>query len=168
MPSVESRATFPGMTTPAVRLSRLWGRLRPLPGGRWLMSRAFGRAVPYSATVGATIQELEPGFCRIAVRDRRRLRNHLGSIHAVALVNLGEMTSGLAMTMAMPPGVRGIVTSLAASFPKKARGALVAEARVTVPEVGGDPIDHQVETSIRDAAGDVVCSVKTRWRLART
>lgn len=150
------------------RLATLWTRCAGLPAGRWIFSRLFGWHVPYSGSIGATVQNLDSGYCRITVRDRRALRNHLRSVHAVALVNAGEMTSGLAMTMALPPEIRGIVTSIAANYPKKARGQLTATARVTVPPVGDSPVDHRVETIITDPTGDVVCHVSTIWRLART
>lgn len=149
------------------RLAALWSRCRGLPGGPWLFSRLLGRAVPYSGSINATIRELEPGRCRATLIDRRALRNHLDSIHAVALVNLGEMTSGLAMTMALPREVRGIVTEIGATYLKKARGTLSAEAVVTIPPVGPVAVDHRVETLISDAAGDVVCRVFTVWRLER-
>jgi acyl-coenzyme A thioesterase PaaI-like protein len=132
-----------------------------------MFSRIFGWFVPYSGTVGATIEELEPGRCRAVIRDRRRLRNHLESIHAVALANVGELTSGLAMTLALPDQIRGIVTELRASYLKKARGTLTALAEVTVPDLAGGPIDHRVETVITDQAGEVVCRVATVWRLER-
>ena len=95
---------------------------------------------------------------------RRKVRQHLGSVHAVALVNLGEVTSGLAMLMALPPGVRGIVTRLSAEYFRKARGTLTAEARVTVPEVSG-PTEHAIEARIADSTGTEVCQVQAVWRL---
>lgn len=149
------------------QLANLWLRCAGLPAGRWIFSRLFGWFVPYSGSIGATVQDLGPGYCRITVRDRRALRNHLRSIHAVALVNAGEMTSGLAMTLALPSDIRGIVTGLAAEYPKKARGLLTATARVTVPPVDALPVDHQVNTVITDQTGDIVCRVSTIWRLAR-
>ena len=149
-------------------LDRLWKRCAGLPGGTWLFSRAFGLAVPYSATIGSRVVALEPGYCKTLLRDRRGPRNHLALIHAVALVNLGEMTSGLAMTMALTADVRGIVTTIGADYLKKARGTLTAEARVTVPPLGPEPQNTRVETIISDAAGDVVCRVFTIWRLARS
>ena len=145
-------------------LFRAWNRLRPLPGGTWVFSRLLGWKVPYTGSIGAHVRELGPGHARITLRDRRAVRQHLGSVHAVALLNLGEVTSGLAMLAALPSGVRGIVTRLSAEYPKKARGLLTAVSRVTVPAVT-EPVEQVVTADITDAWGDLVCRVTAVWRL---
>lgn len=151
-------------SAPTARIAALWTRLSPIPGGRWLFARLLGRMVPYSATIGARVEHLEPGHARLTLRDRRRVRNHLGSIHAVALTNLGELTSGLALVTAVPH-LRSIVTRLETSFHHKARGPLTAVCRAEPPTVT-EATDHVVQADIHDAGGVCVAEVRATWRLS--
>jgi acyl-coenzyme A thioesterase PaaI-like protein len=150
---------------PGARLLALWRRLEGRAGGRWLFSRLLGRGVPYTGALGARVLELEPGRTVIELRDRRGVRNHLGSIHAVALTNLGELASGLALLSSLPPSVRGIVTRLGVEFVKKARGRVVARCRSELPAVEAT-VDHEVTAEITDEQGDVVARVTACWRLS--
>jgi acyl-coenzyme A thioesterase PaaI-like protein len=145
-------------------IASVWAQTSRLPLGRQLFSRFVGRMAPYTGTMGATVLELRDGLCRTELRDRRGVRNHLSSIHAVALVNLGELTTGLAVMHAVDGRGRGIVTRLDTEFLKKARGTLTAEARVEVP---CEPGRHEVVVTgeVKDAAGDVVSRTRASWRI---
>ena len=153
------------MPDPVTRILTAWKRLHRLPAGTWLFSRLLGFVVPYSGTTGAHVRELRPGFARVTLADRRHVRNHLDSIHAVALANLGELASGLAMISGLPPGVRSIVTRLEIEYLKKARGTLTATADVSIPDVAA-PIEHIVRASITDGSGDLAARIAVTWRLS--
>ena len=154
------------MSAPGERLRASWHRLSSLPGGKMLFSLLVGWMTPYSGTIGARVAELEPGWCRVTLRDRRRVRNHLASVHAMALANLAEMASGLAVLVGLPPGVQGIVTGFSISYLKKARGLVTAECRVSG---GGLNVTteqvYEAPVSITDTQGDVVAHATARWRL---
>ncbi|MFQ5525327.1 MAG: hotdog fold domain-containing protein [Thermoanaerobaculia bacterium] len=151
--------------SPGQRLLARWNRLRGIPGGKALFSYMVGRGAPYTGTIGARIAELEPGYVKAELRDRRKVRNHLRSVHAVALTNLGEVASGLATLTALPTSVRGIVTNLSTEYTKKARGRLTAECRSQVHDVE-EPTPHEVEAVIRDRSGDEVARVRVTWLLS--
>ncbi|MGD9253876.1 MAG: hotdog fold domain-containing protein [Holophagae bacterium] len=132
-----------------------WDRAKGTAMGRWLFSRAVGRFAPYTGTIGARVEGIEPGRARVAMRDRKAVRNHLRSIHAVALTNLLELTGGLAVIAALPAGARMIPLRIEIEFIKKARGTVAAESRCDIPS----SVDHgelPSAVTIRDGGGDEV------------
>ena len=152
------------MRSPGPTLLRLWQRLLPLPGGSWLFSRFFGWRVPYSGSVRPHIRVLAPGHAEVEIPDRRANRQHLGSIHAIALLNVAEQASGLALLTGLPDGIRGIVTQISMQYLKKARGTIRAVSRVVAPAVTGD-IEFDVTVDCLDRSGDTVARATVRWRL---
>jgi acyl-coenzyme A thioesterase PaaI-like protein len=122
----------------------------------------LGLTIPYTGSIHPLVLELRPGYAKVQMRDRRAVRNHLHSIHAIALMNLGEVTTGLAMTLAMPDGARGIVTGLSMEYVKKARGLLTAEC--TAPPFDASvSAQHDFHADIVDASGDVVARATAHW-----
>jgi acyl-coenzyme A thioesterase PaaI-like protein len=152
------------MQSPGSVLLRLWRRLRPLPGGRWLFARIFGWLVPYSGSVRPRILVLEPGHAEIEIRDRRANRQHLGSMHAVALLNVAEQASGLALLTSLPAGIRGIVTHISMQYFRKARGTIRATCHVSAPTVTQD-MEFDVAADCVNHTGDLVARATVRWRL---
>jgi len=151
-------------SSPGTRLLNLWRKLKPLPAGEWLFAKVFALSVPYSGSVKPRIKLLEPGHAEVEIPDIRANRQHLGSVHAIALMNVAEMASGLAMLVGLPDGVRGIVTTLSMTYHKKARGTIRAVSRVTVPTVTEDQ-DFEVIAECVDPSGAVVATGRVTWRL---
>lgn len=156
------------MEAPGERIFALWRTLDRWPGGDRVFSFLLGRMVPYSGGVRPRVRTLEPGRCRVQVKERRRVRNHLDSVHATALATAGELATGLATLTAIPPGVRGILVALEAEYEKKARGVLTASCRTEVPDaVGPDgSAEHRAVAEIRDEEDDRVATVRATWRLS--
>lgn len=135
-------------------LVRAWKLLRSVPGGKKLFSMAIGFYVPYTGSISPRVQTVHDGFAEVAMADQRKVRNHLNSIHAVALANLIELTGNLALYSGMPPNGRFIVKELNVSYEKKARGRVVAESDTPTLDTT-EEAEFEIDVTIRDSEGDV-------------
>jgi len=143
-------------------LQKTWDRLQSVPKAGHIFGRLVGRMAPYSGTINPIVRDLKRGYARVEMRDRKKVRNHLKSIHAVALMNLAEVSSGLAFTYSLPPKTRAILTGLEIEYTKKARGTLTAECTCEIPETN-ERAEYVIEVVTRDTAGDIVTRAHAKW-----
>jgi acyl-coenzyme A thioesterase PaaI-like protein len=141
-----------------------WKKFSKYPGGKLIFGWLLGFYIPYSGSITAEILELEKGYSKVLMRDRRRLRNHLHSVHAAALMNFAELTSGLAFISGLGKNMQGIVTHFEMNYLKKGRGDLIAEAKSDFVDEAGEK-QCQIEAIIRDSKQDIVARGRATWSI---
>lgn len=148
-----------------MQLLSIWKKLHKKPLGPWLFGKMVAYKVPYTGSMKSTVSMLEPGRAEVLLKDRRRVRNHLDCIHAIAQMNLAEFCSGLAMLTLLGPKTRGIVTQLSMTYHKKARGTLTAKSVCEPFELTG-PKEITVKAQIFDMDGDLVSEAQAFWKVS--
>ncbi|WP_305805676.1 hotdog fold domain-containing protein [Stenotrophomonas sp. YIM B06876] len=138
------------MSTPLLSLYR---RITRWPAGHWLFSRAVCFKAPYFASISPLVTLLEPGRCEARIRQHRRISNHIGTVHAIALCNLAELGGGLMVDASLPRDMRWIPRGMEVKYQAKARGVLKAVATPALPIVSAaSGYDLPVKVSVTDAA----------------
>lgn len=139
------------------RLLELYRRMRRWPGGSWLFSRAVCFRAPYFSSIAPRVAVLEPCRCEAVMEHRRRVTNHLGTVHAIALCNLAELAAGLMAEASLPAGMRWIPRGMEVEYLRKARGRMHAIATPDRPPAeSAAPYDLPVTVQVRDPGGGVV------------
>jgi acyl-coenzyme A thioesterase PaaI-like protein len=142
----------------------MWLKVKDRPCGKWFFQRLIAAKIPYTGSIKADMEVWEKGYAKLSLKDRKSIRNHLNSIHAIALTNLGEFVTGLAMASLMPRNMRGIPINLSVDFIKKARGTLTAECKTEMPSFTKET-KHSLSAEIKDASQDTVAVVRVQWQL---
>ena len=137
----------------------LWDKLEPLPGGKHLFSKLIGRAAPYTGSINAKVQELRPGYSKVILEDKPSLRNHLDCVHAVALVNLAEVTGNLALSYTLPDDARFIVAGLSIDYIKKSRGLITGTCESPLISTS-EKKEYPIDVVMQDTQGNVVARAK--------
>lgn len=146
------------MSTPLLPLYR---RITRWPAGHWLFSRAVCFRAPYFATISPRFVALAPGRCEVRIRDCRRVHNHIGTVHAIALCNLAELAAGVMTDASLPASMRWIPKGMTVEYLKKAKGTLHGVATPDLPLVeSANAYDLPVSVQVTDEAGDTVFRAK--------
>lgn len=139
------------------RLKKYWDRLQNLPLGKKIFSFIISYIIPYTSTIKPYIKEAKPGFAKVILFEKRIIKNHLNSVHAIALANLGELCSGIALHFSLQDHARAILKELKISYIKKARGNITAisnldvvllqtKGEIVIPAILYDEQNNQVAT----------------------
>ncbi len=101
-------------------------KLSRLPGGKAIFGRLVGFSAPFFSHIRPIFIDLRPAYCETQMRDRRGVRNHLGTINAGALCSMAEMTGGLALDSVVPSSLRWIPKTMTVQYLAKATGTITA------------------------------------------
>ncbi len=118
----------------------LWTQLSRLPKGERVFSVLFSRKAPYFATIRPRFTVVEPNRAELVIRKRRRVHNHIGTVHAIALCNGLEAAMGALAESTVPRGMRWIPKGMEVAYTAKADSDITCIAE-TDPEqwTSGDP-----------------------------
>lgn len=101
-----------------------YNKLHGLPLGNYLFSRIVCLMAPYFKTIKPRFVQLRPGYCEITIKNRRAIRNHLKSVHAIAMCNLCELAGGTALDVTLPDHLRWIPRGMEVKYIKIAKSNL--------------------------------------------
>ncbi len=124
-------------------------------------------ARPTSPPSARASSSCAPACARWPCAARRRVENHLGSIHALALGNLCELAAGMVTEVTTPPGTRWIPRGMTIEYLRKAESEVCATARLDKSDWSA-PGNVAVPVSVADKNGnEVVRAVITMHIAAR-
>ncbi|GAA4737844.1 hotdog fold domain-containing protein [Nocardioides endophyticus] len=111
----------------------LWNKATVLPLGQRVFSFLFARKAPYFASIRPRFLTLEPNRVELLIPNRRRVHNHLKSVHAIALCNGLEAAMGALAEATIPADKRWIPKGMEVAYTAKATGDVTCIAE-TEPE----------------------------------
>jgi acyl-coenzyme A thioesterase PaaI-like protein len=133
------------------KILRGYNKLCGFPGGKYIFSFIICRIAPYFKTIRPRFVELKPGYCEVTMKNRRAVRNHLNSVHAIAMCNLCELVGGTALEVSLPGHLRWIPRGMNVEYIKIAKTDLrgtctIAESDLT--KAGSLPVTvHVIDKS---------------------
>ena len=149
------------------RLSKTVSKLDKYPN--WVLSRAIGNVVKFTGTAGVKYDKMGHDEVIVSLKNRTKVRNHIGQIHAAAMVLLAETATGMAVGMHVPDDKLPLMKSLSSKFIKRSEGAIKARAWLTEEQINKimteDKGDVLVAVELTDESGEppVICEMNWAW-----
>lgn len=138
-----------------------------------LLSFALGATVKFIGTAGIKCLHLSSEKAMFRLNNKKKVRNHLATIHAAATALVAETASGMALGMHIPDGKVPVLKSMQVEYVKRSNGALTAEASLTKEQIKQLHSDEKgafvVLCKVTDDAGNepVHCRLEWAWTPAR-
>ncbi|MSO98928.1 MAG: DUF4442 domain-containing protein [Rhodospirillaceae bacterium] len=145
----------------------IWARLTALPFGNWLFTRLVCFQAPYFASISPRFEDLRAGSCTVTMKKRRRVHNHIGTVHAIAICNLAEVAAGTMTEATTPATHRWIPKGMTVEYLKKAATDLRAVAVfASPPAFDAAALDAPVTVTVTDTANETVFRAVITMRIS--
>jgi acyl-coenzyme A thioesterase PaaI-like protein len=134
-----------------------------------VISRLFGRVVPFVGTSGLVYEELTSARVVVTIRNRRPVQNHIKNVHAAAMALLAETATGFVVGMNLPDDKLPLIKSLKVDFLKRTQGDMKAVATLSPEQIelirSTPKGEVLVPVVVTDESGEepIQCSMLWAW-----
>jgi acyl-coenzyme A thioesterase PaaI-like protein len=142
----------------------LWNTTSALPQGKRIFSILFGQKAPYFASIRPRFVSIEPNRAELVIPKRRRVHNHLKTVHAIALCNGLEAAMGALAEATIPADKRWIPKGMEVAYTAKATSDITCVAETDAEQWTSDEPDLPVRVrGVRDDGTVVIEGVIRLW-----
>ncbi|MEP1744070.1 MAG: DUF4442 domain-containing protein [Kangiellaceae bacterium] len=157
------------------QLAKMVDKLNSKP--QWLryrlLSFALGKTVKFVGTAGVKCLHLSQDKSIFRLANRKKVRNHIGTVHAAASALVAETATGMALAMHIPDGKIPVLKAMHIDYVKRSTGGLTATAYLTEEQITQlhqlDKGEMRINCEVLDEKEiePVVCQMDWAWTLPR-
>ena len=107
-----------------------YNKLEKYPFGKKIFSIFVSRFAPYFATIDPKILELVPNQCTCFIKKKKKVFNHIKTVHVIAICNGLEMAMGVMAEASIPKHLRWIPKGMTVDYTAKAGSDIRCVAKV--------------------------------------
>lgn len=151
------------------KLSMLVNSLNKLPNGLrvWTLSTVIGRIVRFAGTANTRVEKLTPNECIIVLRNKKKVQNHIGSVHAAAMALMAESATGFITGLSVPDSRILVVRNLELEYVRRATGDMKAVASFSDEQIAfiktTEKGEIEVPVKITDSTGEETTKARMVW-----
>ena len=135
-----------------------------------LLSYVFNSNIKYAGTTGIEIVEWNTHQVVVNLKNRRKIQNHLGGIHATAMATLAESTSGMIFGIHLNDTTHiPLLKRMEIQYVKRAIGDLQAVATITQDQIDEIQTTSKgssiIQVNVTDDTGNepIKCEMEWAW-----
>lgn len=150
---------------------------RVVESSKWLpaniratvISKIFGKVVPYVGTSGLLYEEITPERVVVSIKNQRKVQNHINNVHAAAMALLAETATGFIVGMNLPDDKLPLIKTLKVSYYKRTQGDMRAVATLTAEDIARIESEPKgevlVPVTVTDESGGepIKCEMLWAW-----
>ncbi len=135
----------------------------------FLITKLFCSKVKFAGTSGIKILKVSENVVEIKLANKKRVRNHIGGIHAVAAAVLAESATGIVFGMNVPDSHIPLIKSMTINYQRRMQGDLHAVATLSAEQIveinSSEKGDVTIAVKITDESGQepIECLMQWAW-----
>ena len=132
------------------KLSKTIATIDKLPSAWRVSIRSFllGKFIPFAGTASVRFEVLTKNECTVSIKNKKKVGNHIGTIHAAAMALAAETATGFVTGMNVPDSKILVIKTMELAYLKRTEGDLKATAKLSEEDIQRIHEDEKGDISV--------------------